>query len=131
MSLYVSYADVYRFCEKPDPDKMIEIAQKAASVYPQNASPVFYRTYALAYLLKGDAEKAMTNMSNYMQSCQTSVADMNLYALCALCTDDEDTYNKVVSSLEYYGYSIGKTVQQYKKGKLTLQQVLTDNGGDI
>ncbi|MGN1443365.1 MAG: tetratricopeptide repeat protein, partial [Acutalibacteraceae bacterium] len=131
MSLYVSYADVYRFCDKPDADKMIEIAQKAASVYPQNAYPVFYRTYALAYLLKGDTEKAMTNMENYMQNCQTSLSDMNLYALCALCTDDEDTYNDIVTYLEAQGYSIGKTVQQYKKGKLTLKQVLTDNGGDI
>lgn len=131
MSLYVSYADVYRFCDKPDADKMIEIAQKAASLYPQNAYPVFYRTYALAYLLKGDTDKAMTNMQSYMQNCQTTLADMNLYALCALCAKDEDTYNEVVTALESQGYSIGKTVQQYKNGKLTLEQVLTDNGGDI
>lgn len=131
LSLYVSYADVYRFCDEPDADKMLEIAQQAASVYPQNAYPVFYRTYALAYLLKGDTEKAMTNMENYMQNCQTTLADMNLYALCALCSDDEDTYNEVVYALEYQGYSIGTTVKQYKKGKLTLKQVLTDNGGDI
>ena len=131
LSLYVSYADVYRFCDKPDADKMIEIAQQAASVYPKNAYPVFYRTYALAYLLKGDTEKAMTNMDSYMQNCQPTLADMNLYALCALCTDDEDTYNNVVASLESQGYSIGKTVKQYKNGKLTLKKVLTDNGGDI
>lgn len=131
MSLYVSYADVYRFCNKPDPDKMIEIAQKAAAVYPQNAYPVFYKTYALAYLLKGDTDKAMTNMQNYLQNCQATLADMNLYALCALCTKDEDTYNEVAASLESQGYSIGKTVKQYKNGKLTLEQVLTDNGGDI
>ncbi|MGN1194344.1 MAG: tetratricopeptide repeat protein, partial [Acutalibacteraceae bacterium] len=131
LSLYVSYADVYRFCDEPDADKMIEIAQQAASVYPQNAYPVFYRTYALAYLLKGDTEKAMTNMDNYMQSCQPTLQDMNLYALCSLCVDDEDTYDNVVTSLETQGYSIGKTVKQYKSGKLTLNQVLTDNGGDI
>lgn len=131
MSLYVSYADVYRFCDKPDADKMIEIARQAAAVYPQYAYPVFYRTYALAYLLKGDAEKAMTNMDNYMQNCQYSIADLNLYALCALCTDHEDIYNNVVDSLKAQNLSIGKTVEQYKKGKLTLQQVLTDNGGDI
>lgn len=131
IALYVSYADAYRFCEKPDADKMLEIAQQAASVYPQNAYPTFYRTYALAYLLKGDTEKAMTNMENYMQNCQTSLADMNLYALCALCTKDEETYSNVESMLKAQGYSIGKTVQQYKKGKLTLKQVLTDNGGDI
>lgn len=131
IALYVSYADVYRFCDKPDADKMLEIAEQAASVYPQNAYPTFYRTYALAYLLKGDTEKAMTNMENYMQNCQTSLSDMNLYALCALCTKDEETYDNVDSMLKAQGYSIGKTVQQYKKGKLTLKQVLTDNGGDI
>ena len=131
LALYVSYADVYRFCDKPDADKMLEIARQAASVYPQNAYPVFYRTYALAYLLKGDSEKAMTNMNNYMQSCQPTLADMNLYALCALCQKDNDTYNEVVSALTSQGYSIGKTVEQYKNGKLTLDKVLTDNGGDI
>ena len=29
------------------------------------------------------------------------------------------------------GSSIGKTIEKYKNGKMTLEQVLTDKGGDI
>lgn len=131
MEIYSAYADAFRFGEKPDADKILEIAQAAEKACSENSYPAYHRIYALAYLLKGDGEKANESMEKYMQTCQTSVNDFNLYALCALYVKDSDTYDNVESQLKAYGYDIGKTVKKYKSGKISLTQALTDKGGEI
>lgn len=130
-ALYNYYANAYRFCDEPDADKILEIAQLAASNYSENAYPVFYRAYAIAYLLKGDGEKALTNMVQYLQSCQSTVSDYNLYALCAIAAEDDESYEDAKTTLEGYGYELSSLVTKCKKGKITVTQALTEKGGDI
>lgn len=132
-TMYVEYANVYRFTDKPDADKILEIAQQAEENYSSStgATPDFYRSYAIGYLLKEDGEKAMEYITKYMQSCQPSVNDFNLYALCAAYVSDNESYKYAKDTLESYGYKIGSSVAKFKSGKISLEKVLTEKGGDI
>ncbi|MCM1543853.1 MAG: hypothetical protein NC110_01000 [Ruminococcus sp.] len=132
-TMYLYYANAYRFTEKPDADKILEIAQQAEEIYTgsQTSTPDFYRSYAIAYLFKADGEKAMDSITKYMQSCQPTVNDFNLYALCAAYADDDEAYKYAKETLESYGYKIGSSVAKFKAGKTTLENVLTEKGGDI
>lgn len=130
-SLYNYYANAYRFCPEPNADKIIEIADKAAQNNSSSAYPVYYRTYAVAYLLKGENDKALESINKYLSSCSPTVADFNLYALCAVATDDDDTYDEAKSTLEQYGYELSDAVKKCKKGKVTVIEALTDREGGI
>lgn len=131
LSAYNSYANAIRFGKYPDADKILEIAQSAAAVASQSSYPTYYRIYAIAYLMKGDADKALNNMSQYLQNCQPTVSDFNLYALCATEAKDKDTYKEAKETLEMYGYKLGSSVVKHKNGKMTLEEVLFEKGGDI
>ncbi len=131
LTAYNSLADSIRFGAKPDADKILEVAQKAAAVASQNSYPTYYRIYAIAYLLKGDGEKAMNNMVQYLQSCRPTVQDFNLYAVCAVVTKDKESYKEAEDTLKQYGYKLGKSVVNFKNGKVKLEQVLFEKGGDI
>ncbi|MGN1418118.1 MAG: tetratricopeptide repeat protein [Acutalibacteraceae bacterium] len=133
---YTYYANAFRFCDKPDADKMLEIAQEAAKNSSANTFPYYYKTYTVAYLLQEKYDEAYTNFELYLQNLQSyggsaGVADYNLYALCALAAGEEDTYNQIKTMFEDNGMEISSLIQKYEKGKLTMTEVLTDKGGEI
>ena len=129
--LYMVYANAFRFGEKVDADKILEIADRAKASWPSNAAPGYQQIYAVAYLLKGDGENAMKAIEEYVGQGNYTVSACNLYALCSLYVKDNDGYQKMVDLFKNSGSSIGKTIVKYKNGKMTLEEVLTDNGGDI
>lgn len=131
LTAYNAYANAIRFSENPDADKILEVADDAAANASQSSYPTYYRIYAVGYLMQGDSEKALNSMMQYLQNCQQTVSDINLYALCCLAEKDEDGYNEAKETLEMYGYKIGSSVEKYKKGKMTLEQVLLEKGGDV
>lgn len=132
LALYNYYANAYRFADTVDTDKIFEIADLAKQNYSSAASePVYYRIYAIAYLLAGDSKSAMENLTSYLQNCNATVADYNLYALCAIAAGDDEAYADAKETLELYGYELGSQVKKCKKGKLTVQQALCRKGGDI
>lgn len=131
---YIYYANVFRFCEKPDAEKILEIAQMAkdnattSSQYP----PTYQSIFALGYLLKGDGEAAFKAIQSYVDGGYSiSTATGNLYALCAACVGDDESYDKIADLFANYSMELDSNVIKYKKGKLTIEQVLTDVGGDI
>ena len=132
-TMYVLYANVFRFTDKPDADKILEIAKEAEENFTASSftSPMYYRSYAIGYLLKNDGEKAMEAMSNYMQNCQTDLNDFNLYALCASVVKDDDAYKYAKETVEGAGYKLSGEIAKYRSGKMTLQQVLTTKGVEI
>lgn len=129
--LYMVYANAFRFGEKVDADKILEIADRAKASWPSTAAPGYQQIYAVAYLLKGDGENAMKAIEEYVGQGNYTVSACNLYALCSLYVKDNDGYQKMVDLFKNSGSSIGKTIVKYKNGKMTLKEVLTDNGGDI
>lgn len=131
MTVYNYYSNVYRFCDHVDADKILEIAQQAEENYSNSSYPVFYRTYAIAYLLKGDADKAASSIEQYLSNCQATVSDYNLYALCAIAKEDDEIYNSAKDTLETYGYDLSASVKKCKKGKLTIEQVITDKEANV
>lgn len=131
MTAYNYYANVYRFCDKVDADKIIEIADTAKSVCSSSSYPEYYRIYALGYALKGDYESALNNITLCLSNCQPTVSDYNLYALLSLAADDDEGYDEAKTTLETYGYSLSSDINKFKKGKLTIEQILTDKEGDI
>ena len=127
---YVARANYYRYIDTPDPDKMLSICQEAKD----NAATGDYGympTVAIAYLLKGEGALALQTMDEYMSKSGYTVQTCNLYALCALYNGNEDIYNQMKSVLETSGYEISDAVKQYKKDKITIQEILTDKEGDI
>ncbi len=134
---YSALASVYRFTETPDPDKILEAAAQAEENLSASAVPTYLVDRAAAYLLKGDEKSAMDTMEAYMSSGASSgqtpytVQSCNLYALCCVLTGDDEGYKQMEDVFASAGMEVSKLVKQYQKGKLTLEQVLTDNGGDI
>lgn len=131
MAIYIAYADAFRFSDTPDADKMLEIAKQAESVCSQHAYPAYHRIYAAAYLLKEDGENALLSMRKYMESCQATLNDFNLFALCALYAGDKELYGDIEAQLSGYGYDISKTVKKFESGKISIIEAVTDKGGEI
>ncbi len=127
---YISKANLYRFAEKHDADKMIEICEEAKAV--ADASDTTYKhTLAIAYLLKGEGTLALEEMKALFSSGNYTVSNCNLYALCGLYNGDKELYSEMETLLANYGYKISDLVTKYKKGKISIEKVLKDQGGDI
>ena len=134
---YSAMASVYRFTETPDPDKIMEIAAAAEENMSESAVPTYLVDRAIAYLFKDDAKSAMDAMETYMNSGSMSgqtpytVQSCNVYALCCVLTGDDEGYKQMEDVFASADMEVSTLVRQFKKGKLTLNEVLTDNGGDI
>ena len=127
---YIAYASYYRFLDTPDPDKIIEICNLAAeNAYTNDKSYKQYLT--IAYLLKGEGAVALETMEDFMSSGSYNVSMCNLYALTGLYNGNKDIYKEMKEMLEQYGYEISPLVTKYKNGKMTIEEVLADKGGDI
>ena len=128
MNAYVAKASYYRFCETPDPDKILEICAEAA--VNANGDTSYKQYEAIAYLMKGEGTLALEAISEAITSGYT-VQSCNLYALCGLYTGDESIYNQMKELLSSSGYEISELVTMYKDKKISLDKILADNGGDI
>ncbi len=127
---YLAYASYFRYLETPEPDKMLEIAKEAAENAYQN--DLSYRQiYAVAYLLKGEGALALEEMEAFMSAGSYNVAQCNLYAVIGLYNGKEDIYDEMKDILENNGYKLSDLVEQYKAKKITIEEVLSDKGGDI
>lgn len=127
---YIAYASCFRYLETPEPEKMLEIAKMAAANAYQN--DVSYRQiYAVAYLLQGEGALALDEMKAFMSAGSYNVAQCNLYALIGLYNGNKDIYKEMKTILQNNGYEISDLVEQYKAKKITIEEVLSDKGGDI
>lgn len=130
MNAYVAKANYYRFLDTPDTDKMLEILGDAAEVaYSSDTS--YKHSLAVAYLLKGEGALALEEIEALFDAGTYTVQNCNLYAVCGIYTGDNEIYNEMKSLLASYGYEISDLVTEYKKGKITLEEVLKDKGGEI
>lgn len=127
---YVAKASYYRWTETPDADKMLEVCEEAKANLP-SGDVSYMPIMAMAYLLKDDGETAFKTMGEYMSQSAYTVQTCNLYALCAAYTGNEDVYKDIKDILENSGYKLSSLVEKYKKGKLTIEEVLADKGGSI
>ena len=127
---YAAMASYYRYTETPDPDKMLEICEEAKK-YAATGDLGYVPTQVIAYMLKGEGALALEAMDTYMSSSGYTVQTCNLYALCALYNGKEETYKEMKNILETSGYEISKVVEQYKNGKITIEEILTDKEGEI
>lgn len=130
MNAYVAYASYYRYADTPDPDKMIEICDLAKQ-YAYEGDASYTQNLVIAYLLKGEAQTAFETMQSYLSANSYTVQNCNLYALCALETDNTEVYDEMIEVLESADYELSSLITKYKAGKLTLEQVLCDKGGEI
>ncbi len=127
---YAAKASYYRWTETPDADKMLEICEEAKANLP-SGDISYMPTMAIAYLLKGEGATALEIMDEYMAQSAYTVQTCNLYALCAAYNGNEDIYDKMKDILENSGYELSELVENYKKDKLTIEEVLADKGGNI
>ena len=127
---YIALASYYRFAETTDADKMLEICEEAkANAYQGDYSYMPYM--AIAYLLKGEGAVALETMEEYMSMSGYTVQTCNLFALCAAYNGNDEVYNEMKSVLETSGYELSILVEKYKNDKITIEEALTDMGGDI
>ena len=128
-SAYVAKASYYRFLETPDPDKILEICEEAAA--HAMSGDVTHKQYeAIAYLIKGEGDLAFAAIEEAISSVYT-VQSCNLYALCGLYVGEDSAYDEMKSILNNSGYEISDLVTQYKNGKITIEEIIADDGGDI
>ena len=130
MKAYSNLALYYRYLETPDADSIIALCEEAAASAPSGDTS-YYPTLAIAYLIKGEGALAFDTMSQYMSSNYYTVPNCNLFALLALYCGDTDTYDNMEATLKNSGFEMSELVVKYKKGKLTVEQVIADMRGDI
>ena len=127
---YISKANLYRFTETPDAEKMIAVCEDAKAAL--GASDVSYKhPLAIAYLIKGEGALALEEIEGLFNAGNYTVQNCNLYALVGLYNGDKEIYEDMKSLLAGYGYEISELVTQYKKGKITIEEIIKDQGGDI
>ena len=130
MAAYNALASYYRYAETPDADKILEICEEAkANAYQGDYTYMPYM--AIAYLLKGEGAVALETMEEYMTMSGYTVQTCNLFALCAAYNGDDEIYNEMKAVLETSGYELSVLVEKYKNDKITIEEALTDMGGDI
>lgn len=127
---YISMANYYRYLETPMPEMMLAVCEDAKKAAAQGDT-TYLPTMAIAYMLQGEGAIALETMEEYFTTNGYSVQTCNLYALCGLYNGNEDVYNEMKDLLEGSGYDVSDIVKQYKKGKITIEEALTDKGGDI
>lgn len=130
MNSYLAYASCYRYTEKPDPDKMLEICAEAKQ-WAYNNDDSYTPNMVIAYLLKGDYDTALETMKTYVAGKSYTLQNCNLLALCAAAANDAETYEQMEKVLASGNYEVSELVKKYTAGKLTIEQVLADNGGEI
>ena len=129
VNAYIAKASYYRFLETPDADKILEICAEAAK--NSYGGDVSYKQYeAIAYLIKGEGAMALESIETALSSGYT-VQTCNLYALCGLYNGNTEIYKEMKELLEGSGYEISPLVTKYKNGKITIEEIIADNGGDI
>lgn len=137
---YAYYANAYRYCEKPDADKMLEIVEKgieAQGSYSYATSDL-YRIQATAYLLKGEYDNALKSAETmYSAVAANNYSVTNLfeclytYALTALVADDTEAYENIEGLLEYNKYSVPKSIINAAKSQKALEKLITDTEGEL
>lgn len=140
-SAYTCYANLYRFGENVDTEKLRQLAEEgfeAQGSFSFAASANLYRIQAVSYLLDGDNEKAYEaaeNMYNVVVQNSYSVNSLfpclYTYALASYLAGEQDSYDNVVGLLEYNSYSMSQQVLGVISGDLTVEEILTDAEGDL
>ncbi|MGN1118663.1 MAG: tetratricopeptide repeat protein, partial [Acutalibacteraceae bacterium] len=142
-AIYAYLADAYRFCEEPDPDKMLEAVAEGEKADGDTgyAATDLDRVKAVAYLLKGDFDSAYDCASSaYQMACSSlyygySINNLSqclyTYQLCAHLKGDEDAYDSVVATLGYAGIAESEDIKSFIKGTSSLEDIITDGEGDL
>ncbi len=136
---YKSLANVYRYQKEPDADQILAVAEQAKTHLTSSvgSAPTYQEQFAVGYLLKGDYEKAMQAMEAYMSFTTSygtpaySVSSCNLYALCSLLSGDQEGYDQMAQVLASAGRAPSKLIKQFQKGKITMVELLQDDGGEF
>ena len=136
---YKAMANLYRFSKEPDADRILAVAKEEETHLSSSgrAVPTYQELYAIGYLFKEDYEKAMQAMEAYMGFITSSgtpgysVTSCNLYALCSILSGNQEGYDEMAQVFATAGMEPSKLIKQYQKGKITLTQLLQDDGGEF
>lgn len=94
-----------------------------------------YRNETIAYMLKGDYEKANECGKNAYQFAMNygdiTLDIINTAALAAGLAKDDDTYKTLQDYLKTYNYEISTVVTDCLAGKKTVEQIFINDGGVI
>ncbi len=141
VTAYACYANVYRFCDEPDTEKMLHIVEdgeEAQGSFSFAGSANLYRIKAVAYLLQGDnksayeaASEMYTVVTNNSYSVNNLFPCLYTYALASYLAGEQDSYDEVVSLLKYNGYDMSQQVLSVINGDMTAEEILTDEEGDL
>lgn len=127
---YLFKANLYRYTETPDADKIIEVCDEAKAAL--GANDLSYKhPLAIAYLIKGEGTLALEEIEALFNAGNYTVQNCNLYALVGLYNGDKEIYSEMKELLAGYGYEISDLVTDYKNGKITIEEIIKDQGGDI
>lgn len=123
---YATEASVYRL--QKDYDKALSTAEKGIKLDDTSSEP--YRQKAIVELLQGDKKAALENAKTAFDLSLNYATSYTL-AVCYLANGDQDGYDEVLSTLEYYSVKMGQKVLDYKAGKLTVEDIFLNGEGDV
>lgn len=125
-SAYGTEASVYRL--QKEYDKAVSTAEKGIALDDTSSEP--YRQKAIVELLQGDKKAALANAQTAFDLSLNYATSYTL-AVCYLANGNQDGYEEVISTLEYYGVEMGQKVLDYKAGKLTVEDIFLNGEGDV
>lgn len=140
---YRDLADAYVKSGSANASKLYEIAKQGEDSTPNSMIPYYYKVYALANLIDAKYDDAVKNAKEFYDiytnyASTNSNADIgelrtisNLYALSAVAAGDESTYKTIKKDCKASGITLSKSIEKYKNGKMTIAQVLKDEGGEF
>ena len=133
-------ADAYRFTQAPDPDIMLELVKQgfeAQGTYSY-ANCDLYRVQALAYMLKGDYDKAFESAEQaYQFAYENSFSVNNLfpclytYMICGSLTENKTAVSTVENLLKQNGYEVADEIQSFLAGETELKVLIVNPEGEL
>ncbi len=89
-----------------------------------------YRQRSIACLLAGKTEEGI-EYAEKSQNTYQSVDSTNLLGICYILNKDETKYKETQEFLEGYGYTYLTDVTNFKAGKVTLEEIFLEDGGEL
>ena len=125
---------------KKDYEKAISEADAAAKLFNGSeggdgavntyALGEIYRQRSIACLLAGKTEEGI-EYAEKSQNTYQSVDSTNLLGICYILNKDETKYKETQEFLEGYGYTYLTDVTNFKAGKVTLEEIFLEDGGEL
>lgn len=117
--------------ERLDEIEKIKKRNTDTSVDPTGMEYEFYRQMSLAYMCKGDYDKAQEKAAAAHSVYAYSIPVIDTYALASTLNGDEDQYKTLSNFLMQNGYALSESVQGVHNKTVKVESILFEGSYDV